>query len=127
MVPAARVDRSRVLQLQRPGDPYGAWAFWTGPERAFACWYLNIHEWSRGDGWCAIRDLELDVLVHADGSVRVKDDEYVDVRVAEGRLPPADAAFAREVGAGLVRMVAAGEAWWDTVWESWSPPAGWDG
>ncbi len=97
-----------------------------GPERAFDCWYLNIHDWARGDTWCSIRDLELDVLVYADGSTRVKDDEHVDVRVAEGRLTAADAAHARAIGAGLVAMVAAGATWWDPAWAEWTPPPGWE-
>ena len=115
-----------VLMLQRPGDPYGAWVFWAGPARAFACWYLNIHEFSRGPDWTAIRDLELDVVVPAGGPPRLKDEEYVDVRVAEGRLTVADAALARAVAADVVGLVERGETWWDRSWESWAPPPGWD-
>lgn len=124
--PTERWGGHGVLMLQRPGDPYGAWVFWAGPERAFDCWYLNIHEWSRDATGHAIRDLELDVVVRADGTVRLKDEDLVDVRVAEGRLTGADAAHARAVGAELVAMVARGDMWWDPAWAAWSPPDGWD-
>lgn len=115
-----------VLMLQRPRDRYGVWAFWHGPQRAFDCWYLNIHEWSRDRAGHSLRDLELDVVVAPDGSWRLKDEELVDVRVAEGRLTPQDAVTARAVADGLIRMVEAGETWWDPSWASWSPPPGWD-
>ena len=115
-----------ILMLQRPGDRYGAWVFWDGPERAFQCWYLNIHDWSRTPTGAAIRDLELDVVVAPDGSCRLKDEELLDQRVAEGRLTAGDIADARAVAGDLVRMVGAGESWWDPAWAAWIPPDGWD-
>ena len=115
-----------VLKLQRPGDPYGAWAMWSGPERSFAYWYLNIHHWSRDDDGFSIRDLELDVVVRPDGSWRLKDEEYLDLRVAEGRLSADDIEHARTVAAGLGALVDAGTQWWGGEWEAWTPPPGWD-
>ena len=123
--PRAAWSGHGVLKLQRPGDPYGVWALWEGPERAFAYWYLNIHDWSRDDEGFSIRDLELDVVVR-DGVPRLKDEEYVDVRVAEGRFTQADADRARAVAADLVRMVECRETWWDESWARWTPPPGWD-
>lgn len=114
-----------VLHLQRPGDQYGVWAFWDGDDRTFACWYLNIHEWTREDSGCAIRDLELDVVVYPDGSWRLKDEHLLDVRVTEGRLTAVDAATARAIADELVAMVEADRTWWDRSWSEWSPPAFW--
>ncbi|HVF06703.1 MAG TPA: DUF402 domain-containing protein [Frankiaceae bacterium] len=114
-----------LLKLQRPGDPYGAWVVWEGEQRSFACWYLNIHEWSRDDDGFSIRDLELDVVVR-DGVPRLKDEELLDVRVAEGRLSVADVAHARAVADALVAMVERGGQWWDAAWAEWTPPPGWD-
>jgi hypothetical protein len=118
-------DGHGLLMLQRPGDPYGVWVFWDGPERSFECWYLNIHEWSRDPRGHAIRDLELDVVVYPDGRWRLKDEDLVDVRVAEGRMSLADKATAHTVAADLVAMVEGGETWWDPGWSDWTPPAAW--
>jgi hypothetical protein len=115
-----------VLMLHRPGDAYGVWHFWTGPERVFDCWYLNVQEWGRHDGGFWIRDLELDVIVEPDGAVAYKDAELVDVRVAEGRMTTDDAALARRTADDVAELVRAGEAWWDPAWTRWSPPPGWD-
>jgi hypothetical protein len=115
-----------VLMLQRPADPYGVWVFWDGPERSFDCWYLNVHEWSRDDGGHSIRDLELDVVVAADGTYRLKDANLVDLRVDEGRMSADDAVTARTVADDVMRMVERAETWWDAAWASWTPPPGWD-
>ena len=115
-----------MLMLQRPADPYGVWVFWDGPDRGHECWYLNIHEWSRDERGHSMRDLELDVVVRPDGTYELKDEDLVDVRVAEGRMSAADAAHARGVAKDLVRMLELGERWWDVSWAAWSPPPGWD-
>ncbi|HEY2326928.1 MAG TPA: DUF402 domain-containing protein, partial [Gaiellaceae bacterium] len=33
-----------TLMLQRPGDMHAIFVFWTGPQRDFAGWYVNIQE-----------------------------------------------------------------------------------
>jgi hypothetical protein len=124
--PAQRWTGHGVLMLHRPGDAYGVWHFWRGADRAFSCWYLNIQDWGRDPGGFWIRDLELDVLVRPDGSCELKDDELVDVRVAEGRMTAADAARARRTAADLVAAVRAGTQWWDPAWGGGGPPPGWD-
>ena len=123
--PAEAWSGHGVLMLQRPGDPYGVWVFWDGPERAFGCWYLNIQEWSRTADGFTEHDLELDVVVYADGSWRLKDEEFLDQRVAQGRYTVQEMAHARAVAADLTRMVDAGEQWWDESWASWTPPPEW--
>lgn len=114
-----------VLMLQRPGDPYGVWVFWSGDRREHSAWYLNIQEWSRTPHGEAIRDLELDVVVRPDGSYALKDEEYVDLRVAEGRFTAEDAAHARAVARDLTAMLDRGERWWSDEWASWTPPREW--
>lgn len=125
--PAERWTGHGVLMLHRPGDAYGVWHFWDGPEREFSCWYLNVQEWGRHEDGFWIRDLELDVVVRPGGRREYKDAELVDVRVAEGRMTEADATLARRVAADAVAMVEAGHAWWDPAWARWAPPPGWDG
>ncbi len=123
--PAESWSGHGILMLQRPGDPYGVWVFWHREEREFEAWYLNIHEWSRVPDGFTIRDLELDIVVAPDGSYALKDEELVDVRVAEGRMSAADAERARAVGRDLTAMLDRGERWWNDEWASWSPPPEW--
>jgi hypothetical protein len=126
-----------ALMLQRPGESYAVWHFWTGPERDFAWWYLNLQEPFRrtADGYDT-QDLELDLVVLPDGSWSFKDWDLVDQRVAEGRFTPDQAAAIRAEGVRLGEMVEAGAdgrgagggrpGWWDPAWAAWSPEPGWD-
>ncbi len=107
--------------------PFSGWVsvqhFWRGPDRAFACWYLNLQEELRPT---AIgfdnQDLELDIVVAPDGTWEVKDDELLDQRVAEGRWTPAEAAAIRTIGAAVVRdALEPRQWWWDTRWADWVP------
>lgn len=123
--PAESWSGEGMLMLQRPGDPYGVWVFWRGEDRELVAWYLNIHEWSRVPDGFAIRDLELDVVARADGSVVLKDADLVDARVAEGRMTEADAAHARAVAADLLAKLERGDRWWSQEWASWAPPDDW--
>ena len=116
-----------VLMLQRPGDAYAIWVFWDGPERELAGWYVNFQEpFRRTAQGYDTQDLELDIVVHLDGRWEWKDDELLDVRVAEGRFTPEQAAAARAEGRRVTAQLDAGERWWDDDWADWRPPAGWD-
>ena len=33
-----------TLMVQRPGDDHAVWHFWTGADRAFDHWYVNIQQ-----------------------------------------------------------------------------------
>jgi hypothetical protein len=115
-----------VLMLHRPGDPYGVWHFWDGPDRTFSCWYLNIQDWGRDEGGFWIRDLELDVIVRPDGRCELKDEHLLAERVAQGRMSDADVTHAHRVAAEAVDAVRSGTQWWDPSWSAWTPPPGWD-
>ena len=95
-----RWEGNGVLMLQRPGEAYAIWLFWFGEERAFRGWYVNLQEpFRRNGGGYDTQDLELDIVVPVDGRPwEWKDDELLDVRVAEGRFTPEQAAAAREEG-----------------------------
>jgi hypothetical protein len=111
-----------ALVLQRPGEAYAVYAFWEGPERAFACWYVNFQEpfRRRADGFDT-QDLELDLVVHPDGRLELKDDELLDVRVREGRFTQDQADATRAEARRLVADLDAGRRWWDDAWADWSP------
>lgn len=110
--------------------------FWVGPDREFACWYLNIQEPIRPTsiGFDS-QDLELDIVVSPDGSWVVKDDDLLDQRVEEGRWTSEEARIIREIGAQVISEVLEPRRWWwDTSWSRWAPeveitaprlPAGW--
>ncbi len=116
-----------VLMLQRPGEAYAIWVFWFGKERAFRGWYVNLQEPFRRNGrGYDTQDLELDIVVPLDAPWEWKDDELLDVRVAEGRFTPEQAAAARAEGRRVTAQLDAGERWWDDDWADWRPPAGWD-
>ena len=78
-----------VLMLQRPGERYAVWHFWTGAERAFAGWYVNLQEpFRRTPIGYDTYDLELDVWMPAGGEWSFKDDDLLDVRVARAVSRP---------------------------------------
>ena len=111
-----------TLTLQRPGDAYAVFVFWDGPEREFACWYVNFQEpfRRRADGYDT-QDLELDLIVHPDGRVELKDDELLDERVREGRFTQDQADATRDDARRLTAELAAGRRWWSDDWACWSP------
>ena len=113
--------------LQRPGEAYAIWVFWFGEKREFTGWYVNLQEPFRRNGrGYDTQDLELDIVVPVDGPWEWKDDELLDVRVAEGRFTLEQAAAAREEGRRVGALLDAGERWWDDSWATWRPAAGWD-
>jgi|SRR5581483_1495166 len=111
-----------VLMLQRPGESYAVWVFWEGPERRFAAWYLNLQEpFRRTPRGYDTQDLELDLIVHPDGRIEVKDEELLEVRVREGRFTDDQARAIRAEGARIRRQLTTGDRWWDDAWADWRP------
>jgi hypothetical protein len=109
--------------------------YWTGPNRDFACWYLNLQEPMRPTsiGFDS-QDLELDIVVSPDGRWTVKDDDLLDQRVEEGRWTSDEVAVIRAIGQRVVSdVLEPGRWWWDTKWSQWEPgdvvvpelPPGW--
>lgn len=114
------------LMVQRQGDPFAVWHFWTGPDRDFACWYINLQaDFVRTDIGYDTQDFELDLVVSPDGSYVVKDLEVLEDRVTEGRFTSELVSWIREIGARLTDDLDAGRHWWDPSWADWSPPAHW--
>lgn len=115
------------LMIQKPGEHYALWHFWEGPERTFAHWYLNLQvDFVRTNSGYRTQDLELDIIVAPDGSHMVKDDEYMEDRVAEGRYTPDLVRWVRGYGQQLIDRLESEGPWWDTSWASWTPLSGWD-
>jgi len=115
-----------VLQLQRPGEMHAVWAFWHGHERAFRTWYVNIQEpFRRTPLGFDTQDLELDVVVGADGSWRYKDDEHMESWIDCGRWTVDEVAEIRAEGARIAADLDAGRRWWGDEWATWEPDPAW--
>lgn len=115
-----------VLMLHRPVDAYSVWHFWSGHERRFSAWYLNLQApFTRTSVGFDTSDHELDLIARPDGSWQFKDDELLEVRVADGRFTASEAAEIRAEGARIAADLDAGRRWWDDAWTDWSPDPGW--
>lgn len=116
------------LMVQRPGDHHAVWHFWTGEDRDFSCWYINLQaDFRRTHLGYDTQDFELDLVVFPDGNWIVKDLEVLDDRVTEGRFTVELVEWIRRLGADLERQLAAGDQWWDHHWATWTPPPTWTG
>jgi predicted RNA-binding protein associated with RNAse of E/G family len=101
--------------------------FWTGPERRFQEWYVNLQEpIERRDGALVTFDHELDLRIAPDGSWALKDDELLTERVRQGRFSDAEAAAIRARAQAVIADHERGARWWDDAWSRWTPPPGWD-
>jgi hypothetical protein len=115
-----------VLMLQRPGESYAIWVFWSGPAREFHGWYVNLQEpFRRTAIGYDTQDLELDIWVPAEGGWELKDDEVLEDRVREGRFTPEQVAEVRALAGRITRGLDAGRRWWSDEWAAWQPDPAW--
>jgi hypothetical protein len=115
-----------VLMLQRPGDMHAVWVLWQEPRRRFHSWYLNIQEpFRRTDAGYDTQDLELDIVIEADGSWRLKDADVLEQRISEGRYRPDQIDDVRREAARLTGELDAGRRWWSDDWSRWTPDPAW--
>ncbi|MEM7273728.1 MAG: DUF402 domain-containing protein [Actinomycetota bacterium] len=111
-----------VLMVQRPEEHVAVWHFWTGPDRRFSHWYLNLQTSPhRTENGYDTQDLELDIIVWPDGTHEVKDAEVLDDRVAEGRFSAELVSWIRAYGDQLVGRLERDGPWWDRGWVDWRP------
>jgi hypothetical protein len=127
--PWSYTDRWRghgVLQLQRPDEMHAVWVLWTGPDRDFTGWYVNLQEpFRRTRFGIDTQDLELDIVVSPDGSWHFKDDERLEGWIERGRWTPAEVAAIRAEGTRIGKMLDAGKRWWTDDWATWRPDPDW--
>jgi hypothetical protein len=115
-----------TLMLQRPGEWYAVWVFWSGPEREFRGWYLNLQEpFRRTELGYDTQDLELDIWLPREGGVQLKDDHVMEDRVVEGRFTAEQVAFTRAEAARIVEELERDGHWWPDEWAAWEPDAEW--
>ena len=124
--PKNRWEGHGVLMLQRPDDAYSVWHFWTGPDRDFECWYINLQDpFMRTPIGFDTEDHELDIVIDVSGEWHFKDVELLDERICEGRYSSLGGAAIKTQGQQLAEMIDAGDTWWDPHWAQWSPPGNW--
>ena len=111
-----------VLVVHHWGEAHAVWLFWTGDERRFDGWYVNLQEpFRRGERSIETQDHELDLVIEADGRWRWKDEEDLERWVERGRFTAEEAAEIRAEGE---RVLA--EWPFPTGWEDWRPDPGWE-
>lgn len=114
------------LMVQRPGEHYAVWHFWSGPGREFSHWYVNLQTaFERTELGYDTQDLELDIIVSADGSWTFKDDDVLVDRIREGRYSESFVEWIESIGSSLGAELTAGRRLWDRDWTTWEPPADW--
>ncbi|MFG3013369.1 DUF402 domain-containing protein [Streptomyces cinerochromogenes] len=115
-----------VLQLQRPGDLYAVWVFWSD-DRSRHDWYVNFQRpFRRTTHGIDTLDLELDIRVPGDGGpYRWKDVDHFESRAQAGGFAAGEADRVREAARELTRALDRGETWWDPAWSQWRPEASW--
>ena len=115
-----------ALQIHEPGEDYAVWVFWSGPERALDCWYLNLQApYVRTELGIDTLDHEVDVVVRPDGEVVLKDVDSIADCVRYGRFSQDFADQVVQRGRELAERVATKGIWWDPAWAAWTPPDDW--
>jgi hypothetical protein len=115
-----------VVMLHRPQDAYAVWVFWSGPDRVFSHWYINLQApYRRTNATIDTLDHELDLWSEDGQHWHRKDDELLTQRVAEGKFTSAEAAEIRLAAADFLAQAAQDGPWWDLHWSEWIPPRGW--
>lgn len=132
-----------VLMLHPPNAAYSVWLFFTEPHDGFAGWYVNLERpgvrWENDDGLVGIDtiDYDLDIVVAADRTWRWKDeDEFAAHLAIPENYWVDDEAAVRASGAGVVKLIEAGEFPFDGTMTDFRPapqwtlptdlPVGWD-
>jgi hypothetical protein len=112
-----------VLKLRRTGDWYSVWKFFS-PAVEFLFWYVNFEEpvVRRADG-VDVNDLQLDLVVEADGSWRWKDVEDLAPALAARRIDSDQLRQVLRSASGVAELLRRDDRWW-SPWDEWTPGAG---
>lgn len=116
-----------MLMLQRPDEAYAVFVVWHGEEREFRSWYLNLQEpFRRHARGYDTQDLELDLILHEDGTVERKDEELLELRLREGRFTQDQVHAVRAEARRIEAELAVRGHWWDAWWALWEPDPAWE-
>jgi len=114
------------LMLHRPTDAYSVDVYWSGDDRVFAGWYINLQEPIRRHRvGVDTLDHELDFWQPAVGQWEIKDEDLFERRVQEGRYSSTQAESIRATGVKVAKLLDERAFWWDDRWAGWMPPDSW--
>ena len=113
-----------TLVLMRPGEWHAVWCSWRDGEHL--PWYVNLQEpFRRTSKGFETMDLALDVIIHADGRWRWKDEDELATFVERGVFDAELAARLRAEGLRVVRRAEQNEPPFDGPWPDWRPDPSW--
>ncbi len=112
------------LRIAPAGRPWSVWLFFTSGE--FVGWYVNLERPHVRAG-CAVltSDHVLDVVVSRDRTVRLKDEDELELAVAQGVFTAAQAAAIIADAAAVMSVVDAWGSPFCDGWESFLPDPAW--
>ena len=112
-----------VLKLRRPDDWYAVWKFFDA-DGAFLSWYVNFETpyVRRSDG-IDVNDLQLDVVIPAEGPWRWKDVQDLAPSLASGRITQDELLAVLTSAAEVAELLDADDRWW-APWDDWAPTDG---
>jgi Protein of unknown function (DUF402) len=114
-----------TLSLMHAGDWHALWISWL-PSGEHWGWYGNVQEpFHRTERGFQTMDLVLDVVVDADRTWRIKDEEELATFVEQGVFDDALARRVREEGREVVRRLEQNEPPFCDPWPEWRPDPSW--
>jgi hypothetical protein len=117
----SRWQGTDIVMVQRTDTAHSAW--FSGAEGVYVNLQDPIRPTRRGFDTF---DHELDIVVRADGSWVLKDEDQLASAVTTGRFTEDEAKSIRAEGDNVTAMLSNGSFWWrDSSWGRWSPPAVW--
>jgi protein associated with RNAse G/E len=129
-------ESNEVLMLYTPGRFYSVWHFRDGSSGEFLSYYVNFElPWKRTSHGFDTLDLDLDLVVAPDLSLRWKDEEDYLRAVAAGDICAGWAQEIERARADVLERVDRREHPFDGAWLNWHPeasltpprlPHGWD-
>ncbi|WP_170286062.1 DUF402 domain-containing protein [Nocardioides rubriscoriae] len=115
-----------VLRVWPAGRRWAVWCFFDARTRAFEGWYVNLEDGhTRHDTWLHAHDRVLDVWVEPDRTHERKDEDELELAVAQGRYTRAEADAITAVADEVEAVVAAWGSPFCDGWESFEPDPAW--
>jgi hypothetical protein len=112
-----------VLKLRRVGDWYAVWKFFDG-DGTFLSWYVNFETpYVRQSDGIDVNDLQLDIVVPADGEWRWKDVEHLAPSMTGNRITADELLATLDAAAEVADLLQRDDRWW-AAWDDWSPVDG---
>lgn len=115
-----------MLMVTPRGAAHSVWHFWTGAERSFAGWYVNLQAPLRRSalGYDS-EDHTLDVWVERPRVWEWKDDHELEAAIKVGYYTREEGAAIRAEGQRVVERIERWDSPFCDGWERWEPEADW--